>query len=210
MTTVIGFIPCDGICPAEVTLAEVTLPVGFLKTKEGWQRTENKDRLADCTLIFLEDADYDLDACWNCFQGNERVALLFQHNSNSYTWNNQTEWLQSHGWNPRRFAGFSRTENEGEFMKTTKKLLCNNGDCHQTVIEDFLRRVDGKYLFKLLDNYVAWEILASLNKDNDETFEKLRNDAFDLLPEYIKKKLPESPLTEVINAANKQAFDLIQ
>lgn len=203
MTTIIGFIPPKGICQG----TEVTLPIGFLETGE---RIEfNDHNFADCKLIFLKDIRYDLappSDDWNCFQGNEREALLFQHNSNSTAWDNQTKWLKHHGWNPRHFAGFSRTETEGEFMKATRKLLCDSDDCYETVIKDFLQRVGGKYLFKLLDNYVAWEILASLNEDYDTS----RDTAFDLLPTNIKSGIPEEPLTDVINAANKQAFDLIQ
>lgn len=203
MSAIIGFIPPDGICQD----AEVTLPVGFLSTGE---RIEfNNDEFANCVLIFLDDTcDYNAYDHRDCFQGNGRDALLFQHKSNSIAWDIQQTWLSENGGNPRHFAGFSRTETEDEFMKATKKLLCNNDNCHAMIIEDLLQRIEGKYLFKLLDNYVAWEILSSL-KEDDDTFDK-RDDAFGLLPEYIKSKLPESPLTEVISTANKQAFDLIQ
>ena len=202
MTTIIGFIPHEGICQG----TEIALPVGFLET--GKRIEFNDHNFADCKLIFLEDRRYAQPpkGDWNCFQGNGREALLFQHNSSNTDWDNQTEWLTRHGWNPRHFAGFSRTETEGEFMKATRKLLCNSGDCYETVIKDFLQRVGGKYLFKLLDNYVAWEILASLNEDYNDS----RDAAFDLLPEDIRTKIPEEPLTDVINAAKKQASALIQ
>ena len=202
MTTIIGFIPPDGICQG----AEVTLPVGFLATGECIEFSDK--RFADCKLIFLDDTcSYNIGPRWGCFQGNERDALLFQHNSNRDSWADQIEWLESHGWKPRRFGSFSRTE-EGAFMKATKTLLCNGDNCHAEVIQDLLQRVEGKYLFKLLDTYVAWEILCLINDDDDTSDQ--RDKAFDLLPNDLREKLPECPLTSIISTANEQAFDRLQ
>ena len=213
MSTIIGFIPPDGICQT----AEITLPVGFLATGE---RIEpNNDKFANCVLIFLEDTRYDPDDHWDCFQGNEKDALLFQHNSKKDYWDSQTQWLSNHNWQPRRFASFSRTETEGDFMKATRKLLCNNDNCHATTIENFLQRIKGKHLFKLLDNYVAWGILFSIEQPNDNTLlQKINavNITYELLPSNLQKEVgyildpkKAKSLPELINAANKQAFDLI-
>ena len=209
MTTVIGFIPRTGICQSEVIL-----PVGF---SEVGKRIEfNNNEFADCKLIFLEDTHYDPEARWDCFQGNRRDALLFQHNSNSSAWEGQQTWLSRNGWIPRHFASFSRTETEGEFMKATKKLLCNNDsndNCHATVIKNFLQWVEEKNLFKLLDNFVAWEIIRSIKNDKKMQVEEAFK-LFELLPNNIKNDIrnlsndPKEPppLTKLIEYSNKQVL----
>ena len=205
MTIVIGFIPRNGICQAEVIL-----PVGFLKTGEC---IENKDCLANCTLIFLEDTHYDPNDRWDCFQGNGKDALLFQHNSNSDAWERQIKWLSDHGWQPRHFSSFSRTETEGKFMEVTRKVLC---DEDMTVIKPFLEWVESQDIFKMLDNFAAWEIIRPIK--NDKKIEDQVKKAFKDLPPDIQGKiraLPEGEngyplLTDLINVLNQASVDILQ
>ena len=204
MITIIVFIPPDGVCQGQ----KVKLPVGFLKTGERIEIEKGSDNLLNCKLIFLDDTNYANDNDKDYIRVQDgKDALLFQHDSNSNAWEQQEKWLRASGWNPKHFAGFSRTA--GFFIDSTRKLLCDNNTDHNTVITvitDLSQWVEGKYVFKCLDNYVAWEIIYC------DDFASQRKEAFDSLPKYLRKKLPEEeePLTKIISVANEIAFKLIQ
>lgn len=218
MTTIIGFIDLSARGLREVD-SGLQLPVGFL---EDGRRVNEIKELANCKLIFLDDKyDYKKLVKWNCFQVKDKKALLSQHNTNSDVWEYQEKWLSDHGWEPQRIDSFSHGD-VGTFMKTTKKLLCNNNsiDCHKIkeIIASLVTEYVDRNSFKLLDNYIAWAILHSLTKDEKKrsSIRREANYVRDKLSPHIKNNLPEyhprNPLdlTCTISAANEQSLALIQ
>ncbi|RJX17050.1 MAG: hypothetical protein C4575_14035 [Desulforudis sp.] len=198
---VIGFVKLSNISNENSQIK--CLPIGF-DSNGTIVHDINEHKCIDIDIILFDDDKYSVYR----IDGNQKIAILIQHKSNSENWTKQSQQLSEWGWRVSPIDQFSHVPRD-PFWESICLLIDDKIQSKQNIIREIIARYSSINMISALDKWVAWKLLQQLTNNSASRTEAAK--IWDtLMNDKIKTKLENLSFADMLSTAEKIAMDPIQ